>query len=269
MISGPRRSGKSSLIASMVKHVFKNRPHYLRLVAVESGPTNQRIPYWRGSKQDFASFSWVKYEPLRAFEAIPETITTIYRKGDSNTIIIEADSHPCIRNAFPYDCQIFTMPAPESMDDIFRTPSQTRDALKSVLHDTSAFACEVYGISDIQEIPNADPPADPCQKEHRPEMDEAEILEFLRSPMGKALALRIQCQPEYQGLTDNDCVVINMGTGGLTTAADSVVCALERIAEKACSPSGRKASIFCCDLDDHEDPCCNRLFNQLRSKFLA
>jgi hypothetical protein len=263
IVTGPRISGKSTLVSAMVKEVCRRPPHYMRLATVDGtkkAPPTRIVP---NTDCGVATATWVDYAPDHAFEALPKALAAVHKRDRHACVILEADTDPNLRHAYSYDCRIFVMPAPETITQVFRTPDQAREAMQCALHDTTAFASEVFGVPDDEgssylEEDHAEPRAD---------MSDTQVIRFLRTPLGRDLASRIQCQPEYHGMVECDVVVVNTGVGGTAEVVDDVVSRLERLIAGTKTKDKSCPTVFCCDLADCEDPRRMRLFQYLRNVY--
>ncbi len=261
MVTGPRRSGKSTLIEAMIEEVCPEEPHYIRLATSDGSKRAPRGPLPPRKKCGVSTATWVDYDPSRIFETLPAALSAVHRRDHRACVIIEADTDPNLRHAYPYDTQVFTMSAPENVHDVFRTPEEAKAALQSVLHDTHAFAGEIYGVfTDDDSVTDGEV----ATRESRADMSEMQIISLLHSPLGEELASRIQCRPEYHGLIESDFVVVNTGIGGTSAVVDEVVNRLEKLAHRARAAQVHQQTVFCCDLCDRSDPRRKSLFGDLR-----
>ena len=248
-VSGPRRSGKSTIIQMMLDELYRKPPHYLRLAEID-GDKRQPPPSVKPvANCGVHSARWLNYDQDRVFEVLPEALTRIHQQDRYGSVLIEADADPHLRNVYPYDHRVFVMRAPVALNEVFRSVRQAAEALEGVLDDTAAFAREIYGMLD-------DGPFDETDSEHevRPEFTLRQMRGFLNSPLGEELATRIQFQPAYHGLVESDAVVINTGVGGTSEVVDECVHRLERLLARLRGSSARRNVIFCCDPLDSRDP---------------
>jgi len=257
-VSGPRRSGKSTIIQTMLNELYKAPPHYLRLAAIRGDKKPPPPPARPPADCRVRSARWLNYDQNLIFEVLPEALDRIHRQDRSGSVLIEADADPNLRNAYPYDRRVFVMPAPQSLEEVFRTMRQAALALRDVLDDTAAFAREIYGMMDDDECEDA------CGHEARPALTLSQLRGFLNSPLGDELATRIQFQPDYHGLVESDIVLVNTGVGGTTEVVDECSRRLERLLARLRGPSARKNVLFCCDPVDPQDPQRARLFSPLQ-----
>lgn len=261
MVSGPRRAGKSAVISALLDEVCTAAPHYLRLVA-KSGTKQAPRGIARSAEEcGVRTARWVDYDLSCVFEVLPEALAAIHRRDRHGCVLIEADVDPNLRHAYPYDFRVFVMPAPEDVHDVFRTPRQARAALQAVLHDTMAFAGEIYGMAESAEGGDAE------RHERRSPMSDTQITRLLHSPLGRDLACRTQCRPEYHDFLDCDVVVMNTGRGGTSSAVDESALRLEKLLRQADPEGTLKTEVFCCDIADHEDPRRQKLIAYFRDLY--
>lgn len=256
-VSGPRRSGKSCLIESMLSELYRKKPpHYLRLAAAKGDkrqPAIAKPPQQCGVN----SARWLSYDRDEIYEVLPQALTRIHSEDRYGTVLIEADADPDLRNVYPYDRRVFVMRAPQALTEVFRTAREAAEALKDVLDDTAAFAREIYGM-----VENS--PADTGTHEMRPKLTLAQMRGFLSSPLGEELATRIQFQPDYHGLVESDLILINCGAGDPSELVDECVERLERLLARLRGPASREPLIYCCDPLDGRDSLRKKLFKSLR-----
>ena len=232
----------------MVEEVLDRKPHYVRLTAVNGGkrPPVGITPPKRGCA--VASAQWLCYERDRVFEVLPEMLATVHREDRNGRVVIEADADPVLRHAYPYDHQLFVMPAPRSVSEVFRSSMQAARALQDVLDDTAEFAAEIFGVS------HGGAYLDDDTREERDLLSKSDIRRFLGSPLGDQLATRIQLHPQYHGLVESDVVLINTAAGGVPAIVDGCCRRLERLLSRIHAPCAAGRAVFCCDPEDLHDP---------------
>lgn len=248
LISGPRASGKSTVIRTMIKEVLDRPPHYVRLAVVDGGvrlPTRKAL---LREPRGAADAQWLCYDRDRIFELLPETIGAIHKQDRYGRVLIEADSDPVLRHAYPYDQQVFVMPAPRSLSEVFRTPRQAARALQDALDDTAEFAAEVFGLAP------GDSSSDDDSGEERALLTQSQIKQFLDSPLGDQLATQIQLQSAYHGLAECDVVLVNAIAGGAPSVLADCKRRLELLLARLRGPKAARQVVFCCDLADRDDP---------------
>ena len=258
IVNGPRRAGKTTVIERVVKEICGRAPHYVRLAALDG---TKKPPPDTACRNGYdcrvATATWVNYDPHRSFEAIADVLTAVEKKDRDACAIMEADTDPGMRHAYPYDCSVFVMPAPSTVNDVFRTREEAERALHLALNDTGAFAGEIYGLMDDDSSVDGSGP-------ERPDMSDSQIITLMRSPLGQELASRIECRPDYHGVMESDVVVVNTGIGGTSLAVDEVVRRLERLGCRLGPDGSRKPAIFCCDPCDEHDPRRQKLFEHFQ-----
>lgn len=258
-VSGPRRSGKSTVIQQIATDCLDQSPHYLRLTSANGDkhpPAHAAAP--REQDCRVASARWVRYEEDRVFEFLPGVLSRIHRCDRKGFVFIEADSDPLLRHAYPYDFRIFVMPAPRRSSEVFRTGNQAAEAFRAALEDTAAFAGEIYGLVEDRETLDA---VDPGASEPRSALTAAQLRGLMNSPLGDELATRILLQPSHHGLLESDVVIVNTAVGGMTQVVDECVGRLERVLHHVHGNGERGHLMFSCDPADPEDP--------LRGQFFA
>ncbi|MFQ5591730.1 MAG: hypothetical protein ACE5HE_11240, partial [Phycisphaerae bacterium] len=224
-VSGPRGAGKSAVIRTMIDRLWRTKPHYIRLVAIGSDkrrPESGRRP---PADAGVASARWLEYDTDRIFEVLPDALTEIHRQDRYGAVVVEADSDPSLRCAYPYDHRVFVMPVPSALDQVFRNPRRAAIELQRVLDDTASFASEIFGLFKAESQKDPDPPED------RPYMTESQMRSFLHSPLGDELATRIQLQPPYHGLVESEVIIVNTGVGKRTAESDECLRRIRHLLE--------------------------------------
>lgn len=247
LVSGPRASGKSTVIGMMIAEVFDRPPHYVRLSTVDGGV---RLPTRKAALREPRGATdpqWLCYDRERVFELLPETLAAIHRRDRYGQVVLEADSDPVLRHAYPYDQQVFVMPAPHSLSEVFRTPRQAARALQDSLDDTAEFAAEVFGLT------HGDGSSDDDSREERALLSKSQIKAFLNSPLGDQLATRIQLHSAYHGLPESDVVLVNTARGGAGAVLAECEKRLERLLARVRGGKGVPQVIFCCNPTDRDD----------------
>lgn len=257
-VSGLRRSGKSALIQAMVETLWKQAPHYIRLVDRASSKATSRRTDASPESCPIASAQWLEYDPDRVFEILPGALSKIHREDRFGAVMIEADADPALRHAYPYDHRVFVMPIPSGVEQVFRDPRCAADELKRVLDDTAAFASEIFGLFNDDRIDNPDP------SEDRPPLNPSHARSFLYSPLGDELATRIQLQPPYHGLVESDVIVINNQIGKLGPSPTACVQRIDRLLERIKPADGKRAQLFFCNPVDRSGRDCKKLIKALR-----
>lgn len=252
-VSGPRAAGKSALIHSMLDHVWKKPPHYLRLVTAGSDKKQPRAHREKSPKCRVASARWLEYEPDVVFDVLPGALSAIHRKDRYGSVVIEADADPALRHAYPYDHRIFVMPLPGTVQDVFRDSIRAAHELRRALDDTAAFASEIFGLFTQDGMDDGD-----CH-EPRPALSRTQMRGFLYSPLGDELATRIQLQPPYHGLVESDVIVVNTSIGFSNEQTAECLRRIERLLERVRGKSGRRGELFLCDPVDVNTRQCKAL----------
>jgi len=243
LVSGPPRSGKSSVIRAMVAAASKIKPHYIRLVYGDQPPV-LGAPVSPELGDGFASTRLLAYTPDRVYETLPAALTTIHRKDRFGFVIVEAEADPVLRCAYEYNRRVFVMPVPSSIHVVFRTPHEAARELRKVLDDTESFASEIFGML------RGSAPEDTSHGEPRPNMSDSVMRGFLYSPLGDELATRIQLQPQYHGLVESDVIVVNSVVGKVTPDSDACLRMIEKLLTRLAGACGQRGELFCCDPRD-------------------
>ncbi|GJM26297.1 MAG: hypothetical protein DHS20C16_27120 [Phycisphaerae bacterium] len=259
LVIGPRHAGKSLLVQIIKDEVCKSQPHLLRLIPSDRETHSSDAPAPCQIAND-GSCKQVIYDPERVFETLPEILTRIHAQDRYGCVIIEGDADPNLLQAYPYDFEIFIMPAPECETDIFRSKDQVKKAFEAAMNDTAAFTSEIFGVEGVDDSWSGE------RKASRPDMSETQMIRLLDSPLGQELASRIQCRPDYHGLIDSNAIVVNTGIGATSGAADAVVARLEKLINEN-SPSKNNRSIYCCDVLDPHDPRRKKLLAHLEQGY--
>ena len=240
-VSGPRRSGKSAVIRTMIDRLWKHQPHYIRLVETGGDKHPPKARSKRPANAGVASARWLEYDRERIFDILPVALTEIHRQDRYGSVVIEADSDPSLRCAYPYDHRVFVMPVPTKLDQVFRNPSRAAIELQRVLDDTASFASEIFGLF------TQDGQADPDPSEERPQFTASQMRSFLYSPLGDELATRIQLQPTYHGLVESDVIVVNTGVGNRSPDSEECLRRIKHLLERTRGDSEQAAQLFFCD----------------------
>ena len=246
LVTGPRQSGKTTVIRTMIAEVLDRPPHYLRLAIADEGV---RLPTWTAvlpEPHGAADSQWLCYDRERIFELLPETLAAIHKRDRYGRVLIEADSDPVLRHAYPYDQQVFVMPAPRTPGEVFRTPRQAARALQDALDDTAEFAAEVFGLVPGDSFSGMAVGEDESRHEQAL-LSKSQIRAFLDSPLGDQLASQIQLQAGYQGLAESDVVLVNTALGGGADAADDCCRRLEQLLRRVRGSKLSGRVIHCCD----------------------
>lgn len=257
-VSGPRRSGKSTVIRRMIETCYPAAPHYLRLT--RAGGDKKKPLCLAAPAEDCGVLSacWLQYEPRKVFEVLPEKLAAIHGKDRCGHVVIEADADPSLRHAYPYSARVFVMPAPSSLGKVFRTTDQAAEALRAALDDTTTFASEMFGLCRESAVPDDD------FHEARSDLTPSQMRRFLKSPLGNELATRTQLQPAYHDLVESDVILINTAVGGTTLTVDEAKHRIQAMINCLRVSSDRQGGVFCCDPLDPRDPLASRFFDSLR-----
>lgn len=256
-VSGPRSSGKSTIIRAMIDRLCKAEPHYVRLVMSGSDKTPPKISAKRIPPCGVASARWLEYDAENVFEILPEALTLIYGKDRYGTVMIEADADPILRHAYPYDHRVFVMPLPPQVNSVFREAKRAAEEFHRVLDDTAAFASEIFGLFKDAQHEDVDP------SEDRGELTGTQMRGFIESPLGDELATRIQLKQAYHGLVESDVIIVNAGVGASGSETAECLRRIERLLQRIRGASGHRGEMFLCDPRNTNGKVVRRLFAAL------
>jgi len=263
LVSGPRRSGKSAVVRTMIDRLWARDPHYIRLVRKGGNKSRPQNKTNGQAKCPIASARWIEYDPALVFEVLPEALAKIHKKDRFGSVVIEADTDASLRHAYPYDHHVFVMSNPERIDDIFRNPHRAALEFHRALDDTQAFANEMFGLG-------ADPSTDHAEpQEERSRLTESQIRSFLGSALGDELATRIQLRTAYHGLVESDVVVVNTKIGRATNETDECIWRVESLLERLNGHSHRPCAMFVCDPCDTDAKFSRELLDALKPMCLG
>ncbi len=263
-VSGIRRSGKSTVIQMMIERLWKKPPHYLRLVKAGSGKSPPKVKA-KSSAQcaGVSSARWLEYTDDRIFEILPEALAAIHRQDRYGSVVIEADSEPSLRCAYPYDHRVFVMPRPASSTDVFRDPRQAAKELRHALDDTAAFASEIFGLFQGQKDDSSDPPED------RPDLSGTHMRGFLHTPLGDELVTRIQLQQPYHGLVESDVVIVNPTLGPDTPESGDCLRRIDHLLARLRRLTERRGELYICNPTDETGKDFSRMLEALKPMCLG
>ncbi len=173
------------------------------------------------------------------------------------SVVLEAETDPVLRHAYPYDHRIFMMPTPATINAVFRDPRHAATELQHVLDDTAAFASEIFGLFDEADCEDVDPP------EQRQNLTGTGMRGFLYSPLGDELATRIQLQPAYHGLVESDVIIVNTSVGAQEPETTECLRRMERLLKRVRGATERRSQLFLCDPKDHNSKTCKKMMKTL------
>ncbi|HOW72054.1 MAG TPA: hypothetical protein PKY77_15750 [Phycisphaerae bacterium] len=281
LISGPSGCGKTTVAQVVADHVLGRSVHILRLQTSLDNHTNsiEREPPDDTTPSDgrWASVHIVRYTRERIFETLPDALRAVRRLDRRGFVIVEADTDPSIRHAYPYDYRVFVMSSPVDIHEVFREPKAAAVALQEVMEDTAAFAAEIFGLFE------GDPLDDSSGVKHRKkkvkprrgsviptpveflDVNETQIHQFLRSPIGAEIASRIQLQPEFHALVEADVVLVNMGRVTAPDVLDECVRRIEKLLSRIRHDSRQHSILYWGDLTCDRDPTRCMLIERLKT----
>ncbi len=268
LVAGPRSSGKSALVRMIAPQLCPQPPHYLRLVSMNGAPRMTLLGDLKSA--NLATWKRVNYNEEQLFDFLPQCLEEIAETHSSPIVLLEADTDPSLRYAYPYDYRIFVMPKPRQMGDVFRTPAQAAEAIREVMNDTAAFASEIYGLFDS----NADAGDSTAHvevlkdragvAEERVTVTPVQMKRFMRSPLGMEIASRIQLQPDYHGLVDSDLILVNTAVGGQSDMFESCMKQLRNFLSRLVAGRITKPMLFWCNPLDFADPVQYQLLKRIQ-----
>lgn len=260
-ISGPARSGKTTLASLIAERVlFANPPKSLRLqrlpgstdARVRLAPPGDGCPGLEAHQADYC--------PERVFEILPDTLKRVRGRQKVCTIIMEGDADPALRYAYEYDVRIFVLSPPRSMNELFRPPYEAAITLKQVMDDTAAFASEIFGLFEHGLLGAEEAAAKAILRRGQVPapghvtLSADDVKKFLATPLGVEIAARIQLQPAYHGLAESDFILVNTGVGEPSSEMDRALRSLEMFLARIAEGSKRQRPLYRCDLLDRHDP---------------
>jgi len=254
-IAGPPGSGKTTLAKRLAGRRKKGARHHLRLTGEKPAADTPAWPPLRLAvpTDDLDSSTTAAIDPDLVFERLPAEIQRLHRPRTSTLVFVETDAEPHFRHAYSYDVRIFVMPCPAALTDVFRSRRQAEEAVRRAMHDTRDFAEEVFGLTKET---RAEPPADSIRLFDPPPVSERDrdVLTFIDAALGSRLAAQFMLQPCYHVLTDSDVVLLNLGVGPDSEAAEICAHRLQALLDGMKREGGRPAWFAACEPADPEDP---------------
>ena len=259
-ISGPPTSGKTTLAELLATREPLAKPDYVRFdLETDTAPRTLRIA---GSLADMASIAHHTVRAELVFEEIADALKAVVANSTANAIFIETNAHPCFRHAYPYDVKVFVMLPPPTLGAMFRSESETAEAIQRAMGDTAEFASELFGMGagpqDSTMLPNMklpDPKAQPPQS----------IEDFLNSDVGIEITARMQLQPEYHAIMDSDVILLNVGLSHDEAVTARCARRLDALLETLRQRLGRQHWFVACNPLDYDDPRCQRGLEKIES----
>ncbi len=274
-VSGPPHGGKTTLVRLLARDVLRRPPHYVRLYGTASGEGPDLRVADDEADEAMASVQRATYSADRVFEILPALFEKVARRRRSTTVIVEADTDPCLRHAHPYDHRLFILPEPGEVHGVFRRPEEASRALMEVMEDTSAFAAEIFGLfdgaswDDDEGVRHEKRIRTPAGIEERIEVSEQHVRRFVLSPLGAEIASRIQLRPEYHGMIESDVVVVNTAIGSRTPAGEECFRRIATLIRRVRDDARPEDILFRCEPRNEAAAGRGALLNRLRSLLAA
>lgn len=198
------------------------------------------------------------------FEEVPEALGRVASEAENATIFVETNAHPCFRHAYPYHAKVFVMQPPASLDAVFRSPTQTADAIEKAMDDTAEFAAEMFGLErwahDSAVLPAVDPKDRKVQSGHAQSVEE-----FLASDVGAEITSRMQLQPAYHPIIDSDVILLNEAVEHDADTCRQCAEKLEALLENLRRRLDRQPWFAVCDPSDEQDPLAERALQKIEA----
>lgn len=279
LINGPAGGGKSTVARLIAREVLRRPAHWVRLQEAHDGYTNAVEPM-TGTNLDphWASRHRVTYTADRIFETLPEGLRAVQTLDSAGLAVVEADGDPAVRHAFPFDYRVFVMACPTNIHEVFREPADAAVALQQVMQDTAAFASEIFGLFDAQDLDDSlgvthskgsVPAGRPNERRRieRLEIAESQLRQFLGSPLGAEIASRIQLQPDYHALAESDIVLINTGLGGRGEPMKECVQRIEKLLSRIRHDARHHSVLYWGNFARENDPALAKLIERFKTLF--
>ncbi len=263
-ISGPPASGKTALANALATRRPANRSTLVRFdLPNENGTPPLRIAR---SFDTFANSLRYCVNPDLVFEQVSDALRSIEAPFPDDLLLVETNAEPCFRHAYPYDIKIFVFSPPDSMDAIFRTPSETVGAIERAMHDTAEFAAEMFGLErspfDSAALPS-------IHSDDRRVTATQTTEEFLDSDVGTEIASRLHLRPRYHAVIDSDVILLN--TPADRDAAIAAECAekIETLLDPLRQRLDRDSWFAACDLHDPQNTQTRRALDHIDSLLMT
>lgn len=257
LVSGPRRSGKSTVIRCFLTSWKRCHPHFIRLASKGIAGAGGRDGFEGGEEAELTEFTVGDglasrrifcYDENNIFVEFPVVLGEIHGQDRNGLVVLESNADPVLRYSYSYDFRIFVIPLPSRVYEVFRTPEEAAQALKELLKDTMTFATEFFGVQEDGETPEPSAP-----REERVDLSSTQWRGLLYSPLGEELATRMQLQTDYHGLLESDLVIINSGLGKETAQTQSCIDRLDSLLGTLHRISGRRTECFVCNVLEDDD----------------
>ncbi len=255
LVSGPARTGKSTLIQALAA---EHPGHRWDLVQLEPADRKSRVERLDGKMPGSGGFWRMRYGRQDVLTALPGLIQQIQRGPavPMSVIAFEAAPDPVLRHACAYNMRVFILPPMQDEAVLFCRPDQARGALHQILRDSSAFASELWelgpaGASGVPAPWDMPMPA----AGGAVEVNHAQAAAFLAEPLGAELAVRVHLQPAFGAVADADIVILNTAAGSSSCEDGSCWRRLLDLLDRLRKVGGRTPLTYACDLSERDDPC--------------
>jgi len=145
LVQGPASAGKTALIRTLAG---RHPDYHWHLVQLESSADPGPAQPLRIHTPDWAGLWYLRYRHSDIISTLPDLVLRISSEPGSSRAIIafEAAPDPILRHALQYDLRVFVVPPIHDETVLFRTPDQSRQALRQILRDSSAFSTQVFAL---------------------------------------------------------------------------------------------------------------------------
>ncbi len=261
-ICGPERGGKTTIARLIARGCHGPSAALVRFEPQPQGGTDAAMS--AEPPEDWATRFRFRYAPDRLFEQVPLAVRDVGPTGRAGLILLETNADPGFRLAHPYDLRVFVMGVPRFVDEVFRSPDETQDALRRAFQDTGAFASEVFGLTRAPDLDDSRSGLilGTLSETRRPLSDE-ELEQVMTTALGSEISARLRLRPGYHALLDADVAVLNCGLGGAGETIEVCSRRIERLITAMPQGARPRPRFFSCDPLDPHDPLTVQLFGAI------